>query len=195
MSETKSLKGTRTETNLAVAYAAESMAYTRYTFFAQQAQKEQYYQVANVFNETAGNELHHSKIFFKYLNEGNANTTPIEVDAGVIATTADNLAVAASEEEREGVDLYLNSAKVAEEEGFIDIAERFRAIATVEQHHLDRFKLLRSRIVDGTMWKRSEPIKWQCLVCGYIYEGVEPPTVCPACLHPYQHYEPMEDNF
>lgn len=191
----KSLKGTRTETQLAQAYAAESMAYTRYTYFAQAAEKEMYYQVSNIFNETAANELHHAKIYLRFLSEGNAMTPPMGVDAGVIGTTAENLAVAASEEQREGVDEYTKAAEIAEEEGFVEIAERFRAIATIEKHHEERFEKLRKRIEDGTMWKREKPIKWQCLVCGYIFEGVEPPVKCPACQHPYQHFMPMEDNF
>lgn len=196
MSETqKSLKGTQTEKNLAAAYVAESCAYTRYTFFAQAAQKEMYYQYANIFNETAANELHHAKIYLKYLTEGNCTTPPMAVDAGIIGSTADNLAVAASEEQQEGVDMYVNASKVAREEGFDEIADRFAAIATIEAHHEERFKLLRQRILDGTVWKREKPIKWQCLVCGYIYEGTEPPTKCPACYHPYQHFMPEEDNY
>ncbi len=195
MDNTKSLKGTKTEVNLANAYVSESTAYTRYTFFAQQANKESYFQVSNIFDETAANELHHAKIFLKYLTEGGVTTAPIGVDAGIIGPTADNLKVAASEEEREGVDQYLASAKDAEEEGFAEIAERFRAIATIENHHRERFNTLLNRIETGTMWKRDKPIKWQCLVCGYIYEGVEPPVKCPACYHPYQHFMPMEDNF
>lgn len=192
---TKSLKGTRTETQLAMSYAAESMAYSRYTYFAQAAQKEQYFQVSNIFTETAANELHHAKIFLKYLNEGNAMTPAMGIDAGVIGTTAENLAVAASEEKREGVEAYQKAAEIAEEEGFVEIADRFRAIATVEKHHEERFDTLRKRIEDGTMWKREKPIKWQCLVCGYIFEGVEPPVKCPACHHPYQHFMPAEENY
>lgn len=195
MSDTKSLVGTKTEKNLATAYVAESCAFTRYTFFAQAAQKESYFQYANIFNETAANELHHAKIFLKYLSEAGCTTPPIGVDAGVIGKTADNLAVAASEEQREGVEMYVNAAKVAREEGFDEIADRFAAIATIESHHEDRFNLMRQRILDGTVWKREKPIKWQCLVCGYIYEGVEPPQKCPACYHPYQHFMPEENNY
>lgn len=189
-----SIKGTKTEVNLANAYVSESCAYTRYTFYSQQAQKESYFQYANLFKETADNELHHAKIFFKYLTEGGVTTDPLAIDAGIIGTTAENLKVAAAEEQAEGVDQYLNSAKVAEEEGFVEIAERFRAIATIEAHHEKRFDLMRQRIENGTVWKREKPIKWQCQVCGYIYEGVEPPVKCPACYHPYQHFMPMEDN-
>ena len=191
----QSLKGTRTETNLANAYLAESTAYTRYTYFGQQAQKEQYYQYAKIFDETAANELHHGKIFLKYLTEGAVVSSPINVDAGVIGTTLENLKVAAKEEEIEGVEEYKRSAEVADEEGFAELAERFRAIADIEEHHMRRFNLLAKRIEEGTVWKRDKPIKWQCQVCGYIAEGTEPPAKCPACYHPYQHFMPMEDNY
>lgn len=195
MSAPKSLKGTRTEQNLAMAYVAESTAVTRYRFYAQSAQKESYFQVANIFNETADNELHHAKIFLKYLEEGAKLELPVGIDPGVLTPTVDNLGVAAEEERVEGVELYTNAAAVAEEEGFVEIAGRFRAIATVEAHHRDRFLTLQRRIQDGTMWKRDKPIVWQCLVCGYITEGIEPPVKCPACFHPYQHFMPEEDNF
>lgn len=194
MSTQKSLVGTKTQKNLADAYVAESCAYTRYTFFAQQAQKESYFQYANIFNETAANELHHAKIYFKFLSEGDAVTDPVSVDAGVIGTTLENLKVAAREEEIEGVEMYTNAAKVADEEGFPEIAARFRAIATIENHHHERFLAMAKRIEDGTVWKEDKPIKWQCLVCGYIYEGVTPPDKCPACAHPYQHFQRAEDN-
>lgn len=190
----KSLKGTQTEKNLAAAYVAESCAVTRYTFFAQSAQKESYFQYANIFNETADNELHHAKIFLKYLTEGGVVVDGVAVDPGVLTPTVDNLKVAAAEEEKEGVEMYTNAAKVAKEEGFDEIAARFSAIATIENRHKDRFDLMRQRIEDGTVWKREKPIKWQCLVCGYIYEGTEPPKKCPACYHPYQHFMPMEEN-
>ena len=189
---TPSLKGTRTERNLANAYVAESTAYTRYIFFAKSAKKEMYYQFANIFEETADNELHHAKIFLKYLKEGAVMTDPISIDPGILTPTVDNLKVAAAEEESEGVKQYIASAEVAEEEGFQEIADHFRAIATIENHHKERFDLMRKQIEDGTVWKRDEPIKWQCLVCGYIFEGVQPPEKCPACNHPYQHFKPAE---
>lgn len=195
MSNTKSLKGTKTEICLANAYVAESCAYSRYMFFSNSAQKEQYFQVANIFAETAQNELRHAKIFLQYLDKSTATTAPIAVDPGVLTPTVDNLKVAASEEKTEGVEQYTESAKIAEEEGFTEIAAKFRAIATIEMHHMERFETLRKRIEEGTMWKRDEPIKWQCLVCGYIYEGKEPPAKCPACSHPYQHFMPEEDNY
>ncbi|MDE6866512.1 MAG: rubrerythrin family protein [Muribaculaceae bacterium] len=194
MANTKALKGTQTEKNLASAYIGESVAVTRYTFFAQSAQKEGYYEYANIFNETADNELHHAKIFLKYLTEGGVETSGMMVDAGILSPTEQNLQVAASEEETEGVEAYTNAAKVAKEEGFDEIAARFAAIATIENHHKDRFDMMRKRIQDGTVWKSEtgEPIKWQCLVCGYIYEGVTPPEKCPACFHPYQHFRRAE---
>lgn len=195
MATQKSLVGTKTQVNLANAYVSESCAYTRYTFFAQAAQKESYFQYANILNETADNELRHAKIFLKFLNEGGCKTDPIAVDAGVIGTTLDNLKVAAEEERVEGVEQYTESARVAEEEGFDQIAKQFRAIATVESHHRDRFLEMARRIEDGTVWKSDTPIKWQCLVCGYIYEGTTPPEKCPACLHPYQHFEREEVNY
>lgn len=194
MGTEKSLKGTKTEINLANAYVAESTAVTRYTFYAQQAQKEMYYQYANIFQETADNELHHAKIFLKYLTEGAVTAAPTGVDPGVIGPTQHDLLIAASEEEQEGVKQYTDAAAVAEEEGFTEIAARFRAIAKIEAHHKERFDKMRKRIKDGTVWKRDTPIKWQCLVCGYIFEGTEPPQKCPACFHPYQHFMPAEDN-
>lgn len=194
MATQKSLVGTRTQVNLANAYVSESCAYTRYTFFAQAAQKELYFQYANILNETAANELRHAKIFLKFLDEGGCKTDPISVDAGVIGKTVDNLKVAAEEERVEGVEQYTESAKVAEEEGFSEIAKRFKEIAEIEQHHRERFEKMIKRIEDGTVWKSEKKIKWQCLVCGYIYEGTTPPEKCPACQHPYQHFEREEDN-
>ncbi len=191
---TKSIKGTRTEKNLVTAYVAESGAYTRYTFYAQQADKENYYPIGQIFRDTAANELHHGKVFFKFLEGGQVDITTT-VDAGVIGTTAENLATAANEEMVEGVELYTNAAKVADEEGFPEIAEHFRAIAEVEARHRRRFEAYLKQVNDGTVWKREKPIQWQCLVCGYVYEGTEPPTKCPGCDHPYQHYMALDmDN-
>lgn len=184
---TKSIKGTQTEKNLVVSYLAESSAYTRYMFYAQQADKENYFPIGQIFRMTADNELRHSKVYFKML-EGGSITVPVAADAGVIGTTAQNLLTAANEEKVEGVDLYTGFAKTAEEEGFADIAEHFRAIATIEARHHERFMHYLKQVNDGTVWKRDTPIRWQCLVCGYAYEGTEPPKICPACDHPYQHY-------
>lgn len=193
MDGNKSLKGTQTEKNIVIAYLAESSAYTRYTYYAQQAKKESYYPVQLVFEATAANEMHHSKVFFKMLQGGSIDV-PMSADAGVIGTTSENLATAAAEELAEGVDLYTNAAKVADEEGFPEIAEHFRAIATVEADHHKRFLKYKDRVDNGTLWKRDHDVTWRCLVCGYEYVGKEPPVKCPACDHPYQHYVAVGDS-
>lgn len=187
----KDIKGTRTEKNLAIAYMAESAAYSRYTFYAGQAEKENYFPIQKVFEETAANELRHAKIYFKYL-QGGSFPIQIGVDAGVIGTTAENLATAAREEEFEGVKLYTDAAAVAEEEGFDYIASHFRAIATIEEHHRRRFLHYLKQVKEGTVWKRDHEIIWKCLVCGYEYKGTEPPVTCPACDHPREHYMAMD---
>ena len=188
----QSLKGTRTEKCLANAYVAESTAYTRYVFFAKSAKKEMYYDFANIFQETADNELHHAKIFLKYLTEGAVMTDPISIDPGILKPTVECLKIAALEEQTEGVEEYTKAAAIAEEEGFDEIADHFKAIATIENHHKERFDLMRKQIETDTVWKSDKPIKWQCLVCGYIFEGVQPPEKCPACNHPFQHFKRAE---
>ncbi|MCM1518882.1 MAG: rubrerythrin family protein [Pseudoflavonifractor sp.] len=187
----KSIKGTQTEKNLVSAYMSESSAYTRYTFYAQKADKENYFPIGQIFRETADNEIHHGKVFFKFL-EGGSVPVDMPVDAGVIGDTATNLAIAAHEEMVEGVEQYTNAAKVADEEGFPEIAAHFRAIATVENHHRLRFEKLLKQVQDGTVWKRDTPITWRCLVCGYEFVGTEPPTICPGCDHPQCHYMALD---
>lgn len=189
----KSIKGTKTEKNLVIAYMAESAAYTRYTFYASQANKEGYFPIERIFTETAANEMRHGKVFFKFLEGGSLNV-PVDVDAGVIGDTASNLETAAHEELVEGVELYTNAAKVADEEGFTEIAEHFRAIAEIEDHHRRRFERYLKQVKEGTVWKREKPVTWQCMVCGYEYVGTEPPKVCPACDHPYQHYRALDED-
>lgn len=189
---TKSIKGTKTESLLLSAYLAESAAYSRYTYYAQQATKEKYFPVAEVFNETAANELRHGKVFFKMLQGGMVEVL-VNTDAGVIGTTVENLAYAIAEEEREGVEFYTNAAKVATDEGFKEIASHFLAIAEVERHHHDRFMKYKEYIENGTLWKRDKKVTWRCLVCGYESEGTEPPKTCPGCDHPYQHYICVQD--
>lgn len=191
MAATKDIRGTRTEANVLTAYLAESAAYSRYTFYAKQAKKENYFPIEQIFNETADNELHHAKVYFKFL-QGGTVTVPITADSGVIGTTAENLKTAAEEERTEGVEQYRNFAKVAEEEGFQEIADHFNAIADVEERHQKRFEWYLKQVKEGTVWKREKPIKWQCLVCGYIFEGTTPPETCPACDHPYQHYMALD---
>lgn len=187
----KSIKGTQTEKNLVKAYMSESAAYTRYTYYASQAKKEGYFPIGQVFTETAANELRHGKVFFKFL-EGGSIGCALDVDAGVIADTASNLATAVREEEVEGVEQYQTAAKVADEEGFPEIAEHFRAIAEIEMLHKARFSRYLMQVREDTVWKRDHPIRWKCLVCGYIYEGTEPPADCPACDHPRRHYAALD---
>lgn len=187
----KSIKGTKTEKNLVNAYMSESVAYSRYMYYSAQATKEKYFPIAKVFEETAANELRHGKVFFKFL-EGGSVECVLEVDAGVIGDTASNLATAAEEEKKEGVEQYTAAAKVADEEGFPEIASHFREIAEIEQHHHDRFMKYLEQVKAGTVWKRDHDIKWQCLVCGYVFEGKEPPKVCPACDHPREHYMALD---
>ena len=189
--KTKSIKGTQTEKNLVISYMAESSAYSRYMFYAAQATKEEYFPIADVFTETADNELRHAKVYFKFL-EGGSLPVELNVDAGVIGTTAENLEIAANEEKVEGYEMYLQFADTAEKEGFADIAEHFRAIATIEERHRNRFLHYLDQVEKGTVWKRDKPIVWKCPVCGYEYTGTEPPKVCPACDHPYQHYMGMD---
>ncbi|MDE5928845.1 MAG: rubrerythrin family protein [Muribaculaceae bacterium] len=191
MATKKSIKGTQTEANLVKAYLAESAAYSRYTYYAQQADKENYYPIGQIFRETAANELRHGKVFFKYLKGGKV-TVELNPDAGIIGDTASNLPTAAAEELAEGVDQYVEAAKVADKEGFTEIAEHFRAIAEIEKRHRDRFLWYLDQVEKGTVWKRTKAIKWQCLVCGYVYEGKQPPEECPACDHPYQHYMALD---
>lgn len=193
---TKSIKGTQTEKNLVKAYIAESTAYTRYMYYAGQANKDGFPPIAMIFTATANNEMHHSKVFFKFLEGGKVGET-MTIDAGVIGTTAENLKLAAEEELTEGIEEYRESAKTARAEGFDHIAAVFDSIASIEVMHRDRFLRFLSHLENGTLYKREQPIKWQCLVCGYVYEGTTPPVICPACSHPQKYYMEVAemDNF
>ncbi|MDI6901617.1 MAG: rubrerythrin family protein [Anaerosomatales bacterium] len=183
-----SVKGTRTEQNLLKAFAGESQARTRYTYFSSVAKKEGYEQISAIFMETAENEKEHAKVFFKYLDGG-----PVEITAtypaGVIGTTAENLLAAAEGEKEEWGELYPEFAKVAEEEGFADIAYSFREIAEVEEEHETRYRKLLANVENGTVFKRDGVVRWKCRNCGYVHEGPEAPTECPACKHPQSYYE------
>lgn len=190
----KSVKGTETEKNLLRAFAGESQARTRYTFFASKAKKEGYEQIAGVFLETADQEKEHAERFFKFLEGGMLNidgTFP----AGIIGTTAENLLAAAEGELEEWGTLYANWAEIAEKEGFNAIATVFRNIAKVEKEHETRYRKLLQHVEDNDVFKRNEPIKWQCRNCGYVHEGTEAPQACPACAHPQAYFEPMKDNY
>jgi len=192
MTTVKSIRGTKTEKLLTASYMNENQAYARYTFYAAQADKENYFPIGEIFRETAANELRHAKVFFKFL-EGGQVAVNLDVDAGVIADTASNLEVSIKEETEEGVKAYVEAARVARQEGFEEIASHFEAIASIERHHKARFERYLKQVKDGTVWKREKPVKWRCLVCGYTYEGTEPPRVCPACDHPYQHYMALDE--
>ncbi len=190
----KSLKGTQTEQNLLKAFAGESQARTRYTFFASVAKKEGYEQIAAVFMETAEQEKEHAKRFFKFLEGGDVTITAT-YPAGKIGTTQENLLAAAKGENEEWDVLYPDFAKVAEEEGFPAVAAAFRAISTVEAEHEKRYLKLLSRITDGDFFRRDGKIWWQCRNCGYIVEAEEAPKACPACLHPQSYFEPKKENY
>lgn len=185
------LKGTKTEKFLAKSYAVESTAVTRYIYFAKAAEKEGFHYFSKIFKDTAENERQHGLTFLQYLQDSAVVCDPIEVDPGILSPTVDNLAVAEHEEDIEGVQTYTEAAKVAQDEGFAEIAVRFRIIAGVEKHHKERFALMRQQIIDNTVWKRETPIKWQCMLCGFIFEGKEPPRLCPGCGNPYQYFMPM----
>lgn len=190
----KSLKGTRTEQNLLKAFAGESQARTRYTFFASVAKKEGYEQIAGLFMETAEQEKEHAKRFFKFL-EGGAVEITATYPAGKVGTTAENLLAAAMGEKEEWDELYPEFAKVAEEEGFPAVAAAFKNIAKVEAEHERRYLKLLSRITDGDFFHRDGKIWWQCRNCGFIVEAEDAPKACPACLHPQSYFEPMRQNY
>ena len=188
------LKGTQTEKNLLAAFAGESQARNRYTYFAGKAKKEGYEQIAAIFQETADNEKEHAEIFFKHLEGGMVEITA-EYPAGVIGTTKENLKEAADGEKMEWGTLYPNFANIAEEEGFQDVALSFRSIANVESYHERRYRKLLDNIEKNKVFKRSKPVKWKCRNCGYIHEGIAPPKICPACQHPQSYYELWTENY
>ncbi|MDR0983135.1 MAG: rubrerythrin family protein [Culturomica sp.] len=189
-----SIKGTRTEKNLLHAFAGESQARTRYTFFASVARKEGYEQIAGVFSETADQEKEHAERFFKFLEGGMLEITAA-FPAGRIGTTAENLEAAAEGENEEWNDLYPKFADEAEAEGFKDVATAFRNIAKVEAEHEARYRTLLKRVQEGKVFERDEVILWQCRNCGFVYEGKSAPKVCPSCLHPQAYFEPKKANY
>jgi len=190
----KSLKGTETEKNLLAAFAGESQARNRYTFFASKAKKEGYEQIAAIFQETADNEKEHAEVFFKHLQGGMVEINA-SYPAGVIGTTEENLLAAAEGEKEEWGMLYPNFEKTAEEEGFPKIAESFKEISEVEERHEKRYRKLRENIQKGRVFKRDKVVKWKCRNCGYVHEGTEPPKVCPACKHPQSYYEVWTESY
>ncbi|MEA3503779.1 MAG: rubrerythrin family protein [Bacteroidota bacterium] len=188
------LKGTKTEQNLLKSFAGESQARMRYDYFAKQAKKEGYEQISAIFNETALNEKEHAKRFFKFLEGGPVEITAV-YPAGKIGTTLENLQASAQGENEEWTELYPEFAKVAEQEGFNEIATAFKMIAKVEKAHEDRFKKLFNNIEAGLVYERGDKIIWKCRNCGYIHEGTKAPELCPACLHPKSYFEIKESNY
>ena len=190
----KSLKGTKTEKNLLISFAGESQARNRYTYFASTAKKEGYEQISAIFLETAENEKEHAKVFFKYLEGGDVEITA-EYPAGMIKDTLTNLQAAADGEKFEWSKLYADFAKIADEEGFTEIANSFREIAKVEQFHESRYRKLIENVKNKTVFKKDKVVKWHCRNCGYIFEGTEAPKECPACKHPQSYYEVLSENY
>ena len=191
---TKSIKGTRTEQNLLKSFAGESQARNRYTYFAGVARKEGYRQIEAVFQETADQEKEHAKRFFKFLEGGDLEITAA-FPAGVIGTTAENLKAAADGEHCEAEELYPEFAKVAEEEGFKEIASAYHNIIKAEQEHERRYLKLLERVESGKYFEREKEIYWQCRNCGFVVKAKKAPAKCPACDHPQEHFEPMAENY
>ena len=190
----KSIKGTKTEKNLLTAFAGESQARNRYNYFASKAKKEGYEQISGIFAETADNEKEHAKRFFKFL-EGGEVEIQAGFPAGVIGSTLDNLKAAAAGENHEHTTMYPDFAKVANEEGFSDVANVFMNVAVAEKQHEKRFTALAANIEAAKVFKRENPVKWRCRNCGFIHEGTEPPDTCPACAHPGAYFELLAENW
>ncbi|MCI5892711.1 MAG: rubrerythrin family protein [Clostridiales bacterium] len=179
----KELKGTRTEANLLAAFAGESQAKNKYTYYASKARKDGYIQIANIFEETANNEQEHAKIWFKLLHGGN------------IGETADNLLDAAEGENYEWTDMYAGFAAVAREEGFNEIAALFDGVAAIEKEHEERFRKLLSNVKDDCVFSKDGDVIWQCLNCGHIVIGKKAPQVCPVCAHPQSYFQVKTQNY
>jgi len=189
-----SVKGTKTEKNLLAAFAGESQARTRYTFFASVAQKEGYEQISQIFLETAENEKEHAKRFFSYL-EGGMVEINAAYPAGIIGNTLQNLKAAAEGENEEHTKLYPMFADIAAQEGFQEIAMLFRNVAKVEVEHEKRYLKLAQNIEKGEVFQKSSVVRWKCLNCGYVHEGPEAPEKCPSCLHPKAYFAIKEENY
>ena len=188
------LKGSQTEKNLLAGFAGESQARNRYTYFASQAGKEGYVQISAIFEETANQEKEHAKREFKFLLGGEVEITAA-FPAGVIGSTLENLKAAAAGEHYETTEMYPSFAKVAEKEGFDEIAEVFRNIAVAEKRHEDRYVALAKNIANGVVFKREKPVRWICRNCGYVHESPEAPDLCPACAHSQAHFELEATNY
>ncbi|MBN2171814.1 MAG: rubrerythrin family protein [Candidatus Krumholzibacteriota bacterium] len=190
----KSVKGTRTEKNLLTAFAGESQARNRYTYFASAARKEGFVQIADIFAETADQEKEHAKRFFKFL-EGGEVEVRASFPAGVIGTTVENLREAADGEHHEWETMYPDFAAVAREEGFEAVAKVFEAVSVAEKQHEKRYRDLMANIEAGRVFKRGEPVVWRCRNCGYLHTGTAAPSKCAACAHPQAHFELLGENW
>lgn len=190
----KSVKGTQTEKNLLTSFAGESQARMRYTYFASVAKKEGYEQISAIFMETAEQEKEHAKKMFKWLEGGPVEITA-KYPAGIIGTTLENLKAAAEGEKEEWTMDYPHFADVAEQEGFDAIAAMYRNIAIAEKGHEERYRAFVNNIENGTVFKKSEEVIWQCRNCGFIHTGTEAPIECPACAHPQAHFEVKKNNY
>lgn len=187
-------KGSKTEKNLLAAFAGESQARTRYTFFASVARKEAYDQISAIFTETADNEKEHAQLFFQHLKGGDAEITA-KYPAGVIGITAQNLKAAAAGEKFEWGTLYPGFAEVAEKEGFSDVASTFRRVASVEANHERRYAKLLNNVETGQVFKRTTALKWKCRNCGHVFESKEAPMKCPVCSHDRAYFEIFVENY
>ena len=189
-----SLKGTQTEKNILTAFAGESQARNRYTYFASQAKKEGFVQISAVFEETSDHEKTHAKTLFKLLEGGEVEVQGA-FPAGVIGTTAENLREAAGGENHEWTDMYPSFAETARKEGFGEIADVFEAIAVAEKQHEKRYLELLANIENGTVFEKEESVTWYCRNCGYVHEGTEAVEMCPSCDHPQAHFEVLGENW
>ena len=190
----KSIKGSQTEKNLLIAFAGESQARNRYSYFSSAAKKEGLVQIAAIFEETANQEKEHAKRFFKFLEGGDIEITET-FSAGVIGTTLENLRDAAAGEEHEWTEMYPAFAKVAKDEGFNQVAATFNAISIAEKQHGKRFKDLADNLDAGKVFKRNGKVVWRCINCGYLHESENAPKLCPACLHPQDYFELLGENW
>lgn len=188
------LKGSKTAKNLMSAFAGESQARNRYTFYASKAKAEGFVQISAIFEETANHEKEHAKRLFKFMTGGKQEITD-SFPFGVIGATADNLNESAGGEHHEAFEMYPDFAKVAKEEGFDDIADCMLHIAEAEKYHERRYLALRKNILDGAVFKKAQSITWRCRNCGYNHTGEEAPQLCPACAHPQAHFEVMVENY
>jgi rubrerythrin len=188
------IKGTQTEKNLLMAFAGESQARNRYTYYASVAKKEGYVQISHIFEETANQEKEHAKRFFKYLEGGDVEISA-PFPAGKIGTTAENLRSAAKGENEEWKELYPQFAKVAREEGFEAIAKTLEAVCIAEKQHEKRYLGLLKNVEEGTAFKKSQKVVWRCRNCGYLHEGEEAPLLCDACAHKQAHFELLAENW